>query len=354
MEPLIRAKDDISPLFCGLGDVARRMDAAKTLLVSDERIYSLYGRHFPALPCVLIPEGEIAKNIEALPSLLDGFLRHRVDRSWSVLALGGGSISDTTGFAAHIWMRGIGFFAVPTTLLAMCDAALGGKNGLDYRGYKNVIGSFHFPRRLFCDVETLRSLEPEQFASGMAEAIKHGILEGEDHFAYLEDSARRYGGEGGLNFQGCPAETLEGIVRLSQRLKLKIVARDPKESGARRLLNLGHSFGHALESASGMPHGFAVSLGIALACSYARAKGRMKEGDMRRILNLLARYGLPVNIEEVDADGSLRKKAADLFFMDKKREGEFVHFILPEGIGAVKIEKIPAEELLSFLLGDRL
>jgi 3-dehydroquinate synthase len=142
-----------------------------------------------------------------------------------------------------------------------------------------------------------------------------------------------------LNFQGCPAETLEGIVRLSQRLKLKIVARDPKESGARRLLNLGHSFGHALESASGMPHGFAVSLGIALACSYARAKGRMKEGDMRRILNLLARYGLPVTIEEVDAEGSLRKKAADLFSWTKKERANSCISFCPEGIGAVKIEK---------------
>jgi 3-dehydroquinate synthase len=354
MDSQLRVKDEISPLFCGLDKVALQLDPVKTLVVSDERIYRLHGHHFSTFPSALIPEGEASKSIEVLPSLLDGFVRHRVDRSWSVLALGGGSVSDTAGFAAHIWMRGIGFFGAPTTLLAMCDASLGGKNGLDYRGYKNVIGAFHFPRKLFCDVETLRSLDPEQFASGMAEAIKHGILDGEEHFGNLEAYAREYGGEDGLNFRLCPAEILERIVYLSQRLKLKIVAQDPKEAGSRRLLNLGHSFGHALESASGMPHGFAVSLGIALACSFSRAKGRMNEEDMGRVLDLLSRCGLPVDIQKIDPDGSLRKKASQLFFMDKKREGGNVHFILPERIGAVRIEKIPMEELLSFLLEDRL
>ncbi len=352
MESDPRVPSSDSRLFCRLADIAGQLDPAKTLLVSDARIHALYGNHFPGLPYALIPEGEAAKSMDALAALLDSFIRHKVDRSWSVLALGGGSISDTAGFAAHIWMRGIGFCAAPTTLLALCDAALGGKNSLDFGGYKNVIGSFHFPQRLFCDVETLRSLEPVQFASGMAEAIKHGILDGEDHFAFLEDYARRYGGEKGLDYSNCPAEALERIVFLSQQVKLGIVAQDPRESDTRRLLNLGHSFGHALELAGGMPHGYAVSLGIALASSYARSKGRMSESDLQRILRLLARCGLPVSLAAVDSDGSLRMKAAELLFMDKKRVGDLVHFILPERIGTVKIEKIPVEELLSFLLKD--
>ncbi|MDX9783453.1 MAG: 3-dehydroquinate synthase family protein [Spirochaetia bacterium] len=352
MKPDHQVKSEDSPVLCRLADVAEQLDHAKTLLVSDARVFSLYGKHFSNLPHVLIPEGEAAKSLDALPALFDSFVQHRVDRSWSVLALGGGSVSDTAGFAAHVWMRGLGFYATPTTLLALCDAALGGKNGLDYGGYKNVIGSFHFPLRLFCDVETLRSLEPEQFASGMAEAVKHGILEGGEHFAYLEDCAQRYEGEKGLDYRSCPPEVLERIVYLSQQFKLGIVAQDPKESGKRRLLNLGHSFGHALESASGMPHGFAVSLGIGLAASYACARGRMEETELHRILSLLSACGLPVSLGAYDLDGSLKKKAAELLFMDKKRVGRQMHFILPEGIGAVKIEKIPVDELLSFLLKD--
>ncbi|MDX9826901.1 MAG: 3-dehydroquinate synthase family protein, partial [Spirochaetia bacterium] len=232
MDSNMRAKGGDSPLFCRLDEILGQIKPTKTLLVSDERIYALYRLHFPGIPCVLIPEGEKAKSLEALPALLNGFIQHKVDRSWTVLALGGGSVSDTAGFAAHIWMRGIGFTAVPTTLLAMCDAALGGKNGLDFGGYKNVIGSFHFPERLFCDVETLRSLEPEQFASGMAEAVKHGILEGGRHFDFLEDSVQRFGCEQGLDYKACPADVLEGIIGLSQQFKLEVVAQDPRESSS--------------------------------------------------------------------------------------------------------------------------
>jgi len=289
MQPRAQGKDNTSRLFCRLGDVLRQLDPAKTLVVSDAKIFALYGHYFPGLPYTLIPEGEKAKSLDALPALLDSFIQHRVDRSWTLLALGGGSVSDSAGFAAHIWMRGIGFYAAPTTLLAMCDAALGGKNGLDYGGYKNVIGSFHFPQRLFCDAETLRSLKPEQFASGMAEAIKHGILEGETHFSFLENCAQRFGNESGLDYKSCPIDVLEHLIDLSQQFKLSIVAQDPRESDKRRLLNLGHSFGHALESVSGMPHGYAVALGIALASRYAQAKGRMQETDLQRILKLLSR-----------------------------------------------------------------
>jgi len=342
------------PQFCSLEEILPSLNLNKTLLVSDLRIYKLYGAKLAPIPYALVPVGEEAKTLEALTALLEDFVRHKIDRSWTILALGGGSVSDVAGFAAHIWMRGIGFYVAPTTLLAMCDASLGGKNGLDFQGYKNVIGSFHFPGRIFCDVQCLRSLDPVQFASGMAEAVKHAILDGEEHFSFLERSHEAYGRPDGLDYGTCPIEVLQRIVSLSQKVKLDIVAQDPKESSKRRLLNLGHSFGHAIESATGLPHGHAVAIGIGLASSFSAAKGWLAQKDRQRILGLLARCGLPSSLDSIDESGSIRQKAAELFFMDKKREGDFLRYIIPEGIGSVKIHEVPVHELLRFFLEDNL
>jgi len=320
----------------------------RLLVVTDPRLFAEFVSSFPSCETLLVPEGERAKSWDSLYELFEGFLRLGVDRSSKILALGGGSISDLAGFASHLWMRGLSFSCAPTTLLAMVDASFGGKNGIDFHGYKNALGSFQRPKRLFCDVTALSSLDSIQFASGMAEAIKHAVIDGEPYFAFIESLLEEGGGQGAFSHKACSAESLKRLVAESQRIKLGIVDLDPCEKGIRRILNLGHSFGHALELQTGLPHGFAVSLGMALALRYSCSKGLLDNAIESRILRLLGGFGLPVDLS-ILADEGLRAKVASSLFMDKKRQGVRINFVLPRGIGKVEIAETPIEELRLFL-----
>ena len=348
MEPGRTAKAPRGIAFCRLREIGSDIEPEKTLVVTDEKILSLYGADFPKSPVVIVPEGETAKSWDSLAALYRRFVSLKVDRSWTILSIGGGSVSDVAGFAAHCWMRGVDLICSPTTLLAMTDAALGGKNGIDFEGYKNTLGSFHRPEAIYCDIDTLRSLSPEQFSSGMAEVIKHAVIDGEDYFAFLESSFSSYGSAGRFGHETCPASLLEALVVESQRIKLDIVESDPREKGNRRILNLGHSFGHAIESVTGMPHGWSVSLGLVLACGYSRSRGSMGERALTRIRDLLRSYGLPVDTSFLLKNGLLAR-VGDNLFMDKKREDDMMNFVLPRDIGSVTLEKIPVPDLKAFL-----
>lgn len=331
-------------LFAGLSELGNHVDPGRTLLVTDERIEALFGAAFPPCPVHRVPEGEAAKSLSSLEVMYRRLASLDADRTWTVLSIGGGSVSDLAGFAAHTWMRGIRFMAAPTTLLAMCDAALGGKNGVDLDGFKNVVGSFHLPTLLFCDVECLRALPEEQFVSGMAEAVKHAVLDGEEHFAFLESCAAQHAA--GLSFRDFNREDLRRIVEESQKVKLGIVARDPQESGERRKLNLGHTFGHAIESVSGLAHGYSVALGMVLVCRFAEQAGKLKPEDAARIWRLLAAFGLPVSHPVLREK---REEIAKALFMDKKREGGTMNLVIPRSIGEVEVRKLPVEALEAFL-----
>jgi 3-dehydroquinate synthase len=335
--------------FVDLSEIRTLVDASKTILITDPAIYELYGKQLETLPVLLVPQGEAAKSWNVLLSLFDGFISKAVDRSWTVLALGGGSVSDIAGLAAHLWMRGIGVISVPTTLLAMTDAALGGKNGIDYHGYKNAIGSFQRPKMLLCDVETLRSLPDEQFKSGMAEVIKHGILDGEEYFSFLERCLTS--SNQGFNHRTAPRAILETMIRESQRIKLDIVEEDPEEHGLRRLLNLGHTFGHGLELLKGLPHGYAVSLGIRIACAFSMRNGTMNDADSIRIEKLLSGFGLPTSLDFL-SDTGVRESILKTLFMDKKRVGTTMNLVVPHTIGQVRVEKIPVADLQKFFLTE--
>ncbi|MDP2792370.1 MAG: 3-dehydroquinate synthase family protein [Rectinemataceae bacterium] len=332
--------------FCGIGDIAGRVDSRKTLILTDRKIHSLFGGSFPDCPLAFVPEGEAAKSLEVLAGLYRQFIAFELDRTWKILAIGGGTVSDLGGYAAHSWLRGIGVMFAPTTLLAMSDASLGGKNGIDFQGYKNVVGSFQLPKAIFCDIETLRRLDGQQFASGMAEVVKHAIIDGESYVAFLEKTLDLRAGNGSLDYRACPGETLRHMVAESQRVKLSIVQRDPREAGERRILNLGHSFGHAIEAVLGMPHGYCVALGIVLACSFSMRRGYMTDSTARRIVRLLSGYGLPVDVTSLLRD---KDRIAETLFMDKKREGPWMNLVIPKDIGSVVIEKVAISELKAFL-----
>ena len=335
--------------FIDLSEIKTIVDISKTILISDSSIYSLYGRHFDTLPVLLVPEGEAAKSWNVLLTLFNGFIAHAVDRSWTVLALGGGTISDIAGLASHLWMRGIRFSCIPTTLLAMTDAALGGKNGIDYQGYKNVVGSFQRPKLLLCDVDTLRSLPKEQFESGMAEVIKHGILDGDAYFSFLEGIVAS--STHGVDHRTLPRSILETMIRESQRIKLDIVDQDPEEQGLRRLLNLGHTFGHGIELTQGLQHGHAVSLGIRIACMFSMRNKTMSNTDTVRIEKLLAGFGLPTSLDFLK-DKGVGDSILRTLFMDKKRIGSTMNLVVPHSIGHVCIEKTPIEDLEKYFYSE--
>ncbi|HOX32260.1 MAG TPA: 3-dehydroquinate synthase family protein, partial [Spirochaetales bacterium] len=252
-------------VLAGLGRLAGALDPSASVLVTDAELRRLYGSELPPCPLVEVPRGEAAKDLAVLEGLYAELARLGLDRGGTIAAVGGGSVSDLAGFAAATWLRGVDFCVAPTTLLAMVDAALGGKNGIDFGGRKNLVGTFRMPRLVLCDVGLLPSLPDLEFASGMAEAIKHGVIEGGEHFEFLESECR--------SRASLDRPRLERLVGLSQALKLGIVARDPRESGERRLLNLGHTIGHAVESATGLPHGHAVAAGLASAFRLAGRRG---------------------------------------------------------------------------------
>lgn len=372
-------------VFCRMEEAAASLDSGKTLLLTDKKVYSLFGEAFSAFPFFLLPEGEEAKAWDVLPGIFRRCAELGADRSWAVLALGGGSVSDIAGLAAHLWMRGIRLFTVPTTLLAMADAALGGKNGIDFMAYKNLIGSFHQPERLFCDTKALSTLSGSQFAAGMAEIIKHAIIDGEDYFFFLESAlsagqaaaSPRGGGRGegkggaagsSFDYRLCPETLLHRMVAESQRVKLGIVERDPKEKNERRLLNLGHTFGHALELSAGLSHGEAVSLGIVLALDFSLSRGLIRPSAAERVKKLLSGYGLPVDLAAAreaarsratalsPAAGKARPRAksfgesvSEALAMDKKREDAGLRLVVPRDIGSVTIEEVALREIQAFL-----
>ncbi|TXT45862.1 MAG: 3-dehydroquinate synthase [Spirochaetes bacterium] len=331
-------KEDV--LSLSLRNAAKDFDPKRTILISDRSILALHGEAFTSFPTVVVPEGERSKSWDILALIFTTFLEYRVDRTWKVFALGGGSVSDIGGFAAHLWMRGIGFSIAPTTLLAMVDAGLGGKNGIDFGGFKNVLGSFQKPEKVYCDMDTLRTLGKDQFISGMAEAIKHGIIDGEGYFSFLESLHP-------FDHKAADFSILAHIVKESQRIKLDIVEADPREKGQRRVLNLGHTFGHGIETHTGMPHGHAVSIGIAIACSLSLRRGTLKASDFYRILGVLAGWGLPTSHEDL-LYKEFRVEIVHSMQMDKKRAANSLYFVLPKGIGKVEIEKLEVDSLATF------
>jgi 3-dehydroquinate synthase len=346
-----------------LSSLACAIDAQASVVVTDADIRGLYGPAFPTCPVVEAPAGEAAKEMSELGRLYEAFARLGLGRDGTVVAIGGGAVSDLAGFAAATWMRGVDFCAAPTTLLAMVDAALGGKNGVDLGGHKNVVGTFYPARLVLCDVSLLATLSDVQFASGMAEAIKHAIIEGGEHFAFLERECR--------SRASLDDARLDRLVRLSQAVKLGVVGRDAREAGERRVLNLGHTLGHAIESVSGLPHGHAVAAGIAAAFSLAARRGLRRNEDGRaasdaaRVARLLEGWGLPASIEAARAlalsaggtdgrgagaatladDGAFRRAVAAAIGADKKRARDEVLFAMPRAIGDVGIESVGLDEL---------
>jgi 3-dehydroquinate synthase len=281
----------------------------------------------------IIPAGEQHKNLRTLLPVYDKLLATKCDRNTPLIALGGGVVGDMAGFVAATMLRGVPFVQVPTSLLAMVDASVGGKTGVDHALGKNLIGAFYQPMAVLIDPETLRSLPPRELRCGLAECIKHQIIRDADGFARLEKSIGRA--------LALDMEYLTELIAQNVAIKGKVVEADPLEKGERAHLNFGHTFGHAIEAAANYsrPHGECVALGMIAASRLANRLGMLDEGSVRRIIALIAAADLPTGKLAGDAASIL-----DAMAFDKKAKSGRLRFVLPDRIGHVVIrDDVPGE-----------
>jgi len=283
---------------------------------------------------ITVPHGEASKSIARLNEVVEGLLAARLERGDIVLALGGGVIGDLAGFAAAIARRGMDFVQLPTSLLAQVDSSVGGKTGINSPHGKNLIGAFHQPRLVLADIDALATLPPRQFAAGYAEVVKYGLIDDEAFFFWLEAQQPEI-------FAGGPARA-EAIARACAA-KTRFVLADEKETGVRALLNLGHTFGHALEAATGFSdrllHGEGVAIGMVLAHGFSARLGLAPSQDTGRIAAHLRRAGLPTQLADIPGELPSTERLLDAIAQDKKVVRGALTFILTRGIGLSFIEK---------------
>jgi len=337
-----------------LGDWMRSRDLKqKVLVISNPEIFQLYGdRTLSSLEAAgfetdkhLIPAGEQHKTLESVQQIYDTAIANHLERSSTAIALGGGVIGDMTGFFAATFLRGINFVQVPTSLLAMVDASVGGKTGVNHPKGKNTIGAFYQPRFVLIDPEVLATLPPEEFRAGMAEVVKYGIIWDADLFDRLEN-ADKLATLGDLD-----AELLMEILTRSVEAKAAVVSKDEKEAGLRAILNYGHTIGHALESLTDYKeflHGEAVAVGMVAAGAIASQLQWWDDSCQTRQVQLLDRIQLPTRIPATLATDTI----IDRLQTDKKVKDGKVRFILPTAIGSVEVTDAVSRDAIAAAIGE--
>jgi len=283
---------------------------------------------------IVLPPGERTKTLRSIGTVMDALVQARFERSSTLLALGGGVIGDITGFAAAIYQRGIPFVQVPTSLVAQVDSSVGGKTGVDHPKGKNLIGAFNQPRAVLIDPATLRTLPEREWIAGLAEVIKYGVIEDEVFFEYLEQHMPPI-----LTLSDAP---VTHIVKRSCEIKARVVSEDEREADRRRILNFGHTIGHALESLGGyrgLIHGEAVAVGMVYEADLARHLGYCDQGVVTRLRTLIAAAGLPIRMPNVPF-----RALWDAMQQDKKVSAGTVYCVIPERIGSVQIVPLAKEE----------
>jgi 3-dehydroquinate synthase len=321
---------------------ADRGKGRKLAVITDESVAAAQSEFlqnaFADIPVLVLPSGESTKAFSHLERCCNFLAEAGLDRGGRLFAVGGGVIGDLAGFAAASFFRGIGFYQVPTTLLAMVDSSVGGKTGINLECGKNLVGAFHQPLAVFADLDTLKTLPAREFSAGMAEVIKHGLLADAQLFADLESEPRL----------DADSEALPSVIRRNCAIKAGVVSSDEKEqtkSGGRALLNLGHTFGHAIEAVAGYGnylHGEAVAIGLVLACRLSRSLGMVDQGVADRTAALIAKYDLPESLHEPLPVESLMAAARK----DKKARAGVLRYVALEQIGkAVTLDTVTEEQV---------
>ena len=318
----------------------------KVLVISNPEIFAHYGDTCTAslekagfeVFTHLIPSGEVHKNLDSIQQVYNTAILHQLERSSTMVALGGGVIGDMTGFTAATWLRGINFVQIPTSLLAMVDASVGGKTGVNHPQGKNLIGAFYQPKLVLIDPDVLQTLPEREFKAGIAEVIKYGVIWDAELFSMLEQAP------GIDSYETIDRSFLETILERSCQAKADVVSQDEKETGIRAILNYGHTIGHAIESLTDYKeyvHGEAVALGMVAAGEIAIQMGLWKEADGNRQHKLIVKAGLPTRVTSQKVEV---KDVLEAIKNDKKVKSGKTRFVLPTKIGKVKItDKVAAD-----------
>jgi len=322
-----------------LGERLQEFYFSRVALVSNPTVYALYGdtlldslkKAGLDAAVVTIPDGEEYKELLWAYHIYGELLKYRLDRASALIALGGGVIGDITGFVASTYMRGISLVQVPTTLLAQVDSSVGGKTGVNHPEGKNMIGTFHQPRLVWADVETLKTLPRREFLAGIAEVIKYGVIWDKAFFEFLEKNREK--------ILGLDSGAIQFIIRRSCEIKAEVVPRDEREGGLRAILNYGHTIGHALETATGYTahlHGEAVSIGMYCEALLSSLLGLMERKEAERVGSLINAYGLRSKM----VPGVDEQRMISSMQLDKKAVAGELKFVLPEKIGSVVVRGV--------------
>ena len=304
-----------------------------TVLVTDEHLFQLHGKKFKGWQTIVIKAGEQHKVQATVDDVINQLIELKANRQTVLVGVGGGVITDLTGYVASVFMRGIAFGFVPTSILAMVDASIGGKNGIDVGAYKNMVGCINQPNFLLYDASLLKTLPDGEWRNGFAEIIKHAAIRDLSMFGQLEKAD--------LKFYQKNKEGLEKLIRRNALLKCGVVQEDEFEKNIRRLLNFGHTLAHAIETPYGLPHGHAVSIGMVFAAKLSEQRIGFKNAE--RLQQLIAQYGLPTHLNYD------REQTFSLLTSDKKKEGADMNFVLLEKLGKAVIQKIELNTIYNYL-----
>ena len=307
----------------------------RIIIVTDENLFNLYREELKSYHKIVLAAGEASKTLQTVEYMIEQLLEAEADKDCYLIGFGGGVITDITGYVASIYKRGMSFGYIPTSLMAMCDAALGGKNGVNFGKFKNVAGTINQPEFILFDYSLLKTLPADEWVNGIAEVIKHACIFDELLFEMLEKN-NLYQLQSDLTLTAF-------IIEKSIALKMKVVAEDETDVGNRRKLNFGHTIGHALERMHDIPHGHAISIGMIAACALSEKITGLHFTEAARIVKLLAKYNLPVDI---DTD---HKYIFNAIRADKKRTNNTISFVLLDKIGKAIIRPVEMDYLKTYL-----
>lgn len=308
---------------------------SNVIIITDERVHELYSSRFPDFPVIRIKSGEELKNLGTIEFIYSQLLALKADRNTYILGIGGGVICDIAGFAASTFLRGLRFGFVATTLLAQVDASIGGKNGVNFSGFKNIIGVFNQPELVICDHSLLKTLDEYEFLSGLGEVLKYGFIGDPEILNYFKP-------EKFVNREDL--QLIHELVVKSVHIKKSIVEKDEMETGERRLLNFGHTFGHAIESAHGLSHGMAVTYGMLAAIYISEREGYLSLDESKMARDIILNSGI-IRRVQINLD-----KLQTQFIVDKKRSGKFLYFVLLHSFGNAFSEKIEIGKINNWLV----
>ena len=312
-----------------IGYLEKLVDKDHTVLITDEHLFAAHQKRFGGWNTIVINAGEQFKIQATVDSIIEQLIELGADRKTTLVGIGGGVVTDLTGYVAAIYMRGLSFGFIPTSILAMVDASIGGKNGIDVGIFKNMVGTIRQPQFLLYDYSLLKSLPKEQWVSGFAEIVKHAAIKDAALFRELEKNK--------LTTYQKDKAALSKLIRRNVVIKSTVVEKDEFEHGERRLLNFGHTLGHAIENLYELSHGQAISIGMVVACMISEEFTNFKETD--RVIGALKRYGLPT-LAEFDA-----KEVMNVLRMDKKKVKDSMNYVMLNKVGEGVVKAIPLTEL---------